>query len=434
MGTGSSRGDDRAVAAAEMAISSPLLEASIDGAHGVLLSIQGGSDLGLFEINEAAQLVSNSAAVDANIIFGAVIDDALGDEVRVTVIAAGLDENRAGRGAGSAGSAESGGSAFSSTSSFFYLFGVFASEIQPGLGSPASIPNSASISRFRGRPRSPGPPDPRARLDPVGQAPRRQRRPARPPAAPRPPRAAPARRRSPASSPVPEATAGSPGRRDRGRRAGWAARPARRPWRPPRLATAPAQTRRRAGSGRAGAFGMPRHDPGGRRSPYPRALYSSTSRPAPPSWRQDIRCRQHPAPARRLRGRRRPGCPRLPQVTDPPAGRTRRPAHRGAAAHLCLRRGGRDASVTLIAVTKTFPASDVRLLSGLGVCDIGENRDAEAAPKAAQCADLTSSGISSASCRPTRPPAWRAMPPSCTPSTGYGWSARSGGPPAGPGG
>jgi len=101
MGIGSSRGDDRAVAAAEMAISSPLLEASIDGAHGVLLSIQGGSDLGLFEINEAAQLVANSAAPDANIIFGAVIDDALGDEVRVTVIAAGFDESagraRAGR-------------------------------------------------------------------------------------------------------------------------------------------------------------------------------------------------------------------------------------------------------------------------------------------------------------------------------------------------
>jgi cell division protein FtsZ len=97
MGIGSSRGDDRAVAAAEMAISSPLLEASIDGAHGVLLSIQGGSDLGLFEINEAAQLVSNSAASDANIIFGAVIDDALGDEVRVTVIAAGFDENQTGR-------------------------------------------------------------------------------------------------------------------------------------------------------------------------------------------------------------------------------------------------------------------------------------------------------------------------------------------------
>jgi cell division protein FtsZ len=97
MGIGSARGDDRAVAAAEKAISSPLLEASIDGAHGVLLSIQGGSDLGLFEIHEAAQLVSSSAALDANIIFGAVIDDALGDEVRVTVIAAGFDESDLGR-------------------------------------------------------------------------------------------------------------------------------------------------------------------------------------------------------------------------------------------------------------------------------------------------------------------------------------------------
>jgi cell division protein FtsZ len=91
MGIGSSRGDNRAVEAAEMAISSPLLEASIDGAHGVLLSISGGSDLGLFEINEAAQLVADAAHPEANIIFGAVIDDALGDEVRVTVIAAGFD-------------------------------------------------------------------------------------------------------------------------------------------------------------------------------------------------------------------------------------------------------------------------------------------------------------------------------------------------------
>src|SRR2546429_3998791 len=107
MGIGSARGDDRSVAAAEMAISSPLLEASIDGAHGVLLSIQGGSDLGLFEINEAAQLVANSAASEANIIFGAVIDDALGDEVRATVIAAGLDAERGGR-----GSADAGGSSF----------------------------------------------------------------------------------------------------------------------------------------------------------------------------------------------------------------------------------------------------------------------------------------------------------------------------------
>jgi cell division protein FtsZ len=91
MGIGSARGDDRAVQAAEMAVSSPLLEASIEGAHGVLLSIAGGSDLGLFEINEAAALVSQAAHAEANIIFGATIDDALGDEVRVTVIAAGFD-------------------------------------------------------------------------------------------------------------------------------------------------------------------------------------------------------------------------------------------------------------------------------------------------------------------------------------------------------
>jgi cell division protein FtsZ len=91
MGIGSARGEDRAVAAAEMAVSSPLLEASIEGAHGVLLSIAGGSDLGLFEINEAAALVSQAAHAEANIIFGATIDDALGDEVRVTVIAAGFD-------------------------------------------------------------------------------------------------------------------------------------------------------------------------------------------------------------------------------------------------------------------------------------------------------------------------------------------------------
>jgi cell division protein FtsZ len=91
MGIGRARGDDRAAAAAEAAISSPLLEASIDGAHGVLLNISGGSDLGLFEIHEAADLIAQAAHPDANIIFGAVIDDALGDEVRVTVIAAGFD-------------------------------------------------------------------------------------------------------------------------------------------------------------------------------------------------------------------------------------------------------------------------------------------------------------------------------------------------------
>jgi len=91
MGIGSARGEGRAVQAAEKAINSPLLEASMEGAHGVLLSIAGGSDLGLFEINEAASLVQESAHPDANIIFGTVIDDSLGDEVRITVIAAGFD-------------------------------------------------------------------------------------------------------------------------------------------------------------------------------------------------------------------------------------------------------------------------------------------------------------------------------------------------------
>ena len=91
MGIGSARGEARAIRAAELAIASPLLEASIDGARGVLLSIAGGSDLGLFELSEAAELVARSAHPDANIIFGTVIDDALGDEVRITVIAAGFD-------------------------------------------------------------------------------------------------------------------------------------------------------------------------------------------------------------------------------------------------------------------------------------------------------------------------------------------------------
>jgi len=91
MGIGQARGEDRAVAAAKEAISSPLLEASVDGARGVLLNISGGSDLGLFEVNEAAEVIASAAHPDANIIFGAVIDDALGDEVRVTVIAAGFD-------------------------------------------------------------------------------------------------------------------------------------------------------------------------------------------------------------------------------------------------------------------------------------------------------------------------------------------------------
>ena len=92
MGIGSARGENRAVTAAQQAIASPLLEASMDGAQGVILSMCGGSDLGLFEVNEAATVISDAAHPDANIIFGAVIDDALGDEVRITVIAAGFEE------------------------------------------------------------------------------------------------------------------------------------------------------------------------------------------------------------------------------------------------------------------------------------------------------------------------------------------------------
>ncbi|GAB2644173.1 cell division protein FtsZ [Gordonia jinhuaensis] len=91
MGIGSARGDSRAEKAAEAAINSPLLEASMDGAKGVLLSIAGGSDLGLFEVSKAAERVQEAAHEDANIIFGTVIDDNLGDEVRVTVIAAGFE-------------------------------------------------------------------------------------------------------------------------------------------------------------------------------------------------------------------------------------------------------------------------------------------------------------------------------------------------------
>ncbi|MBW3657265.1 MAG: cell division protein FtsZ [Actinobacteria bacterium] len=92
MGIGKARGENRALEAAKFAISSPLLEASIDGARGVLLMLAGGSDLGLFEVNEAADVITKAAHADANIIFGAVIDDSLGDEVKVTVIAAGFDK------------------------------------------------------------------------------------------------------------------------------------------------------------------------------------------------------------------------------------------------------------------------------------------------------------------------------------------------------
>src|SRR5215217_7481187 len=94
MGIGTASGENRAAEAARTAVSSPLLEESIDGATGILLNITGGTDLGLFEVNEAAEVVTSAADGNANVIFGAVIDDSLGDEVRVTVIATGFGAQR----------------------------------------------------------------------------------------------------------------------------------------------------------------------------------------------------------------------------------------------------------------------------------------------------------------------------------------------------
>src|SRR5919198_892952 len=95
MGIGQAGGENRATEAAKQAIASPLLEESVEGATGILLNITGGKDIGLFEINEAAEVVQSAADSTANIIFGSVIDEQIGDEVRVTVIATGFDHGRA---------------------------------------------------------------------------------------------------------------------------------------------------------------------------------------------------------------------------------------------------------------------------------------------------------------------------------------------------
>jgi cell division protein FtsZ len=95
MGIGSASGENRSTEAARNAISSPLLEQSVEGANGILLNITGGSDLGLFEVNEAAEIIQSAADTNANIIFGSVIDEGLADEVRVTVIATGFDRSLA---------------------------------------------------------------------------------------------------------------------------------------------------------------------------------------------------------------------------------------------------------------------------------------------------------------------------------------------------
>ena len=263
MGIGSARGDDRSVAAAEMAISSPLLEASIDGAHGVLLSIQGGSDLGLFEINEAAQLVSNSAAPEANIIFGAVIDDALGDEVRVTVIAAGFDEPSDSH--GRTGHASAGGNSFGT-----HQLG--------GLDLPR---------------RGPAPAWPRTARCP-GRAARAARDAARR-AGELGHRREPGERRAAGPQARPRPGAGDPRARRPGREA--QAAPARPGWtasrRPARRTPRPART-------------SPRPGPRGRPT---RARPGSASRA------------RHPAAFCGVRGRRRAGRPRLPEVDCSPANR-----------------------------------------------------------------------------------------------------------------
>jgi cell division protein FtsZ len=94
MGIGAAAGENRAAEAARIAVSSPLLESSIEGATGILLNFTGGPEVGLFEVNEAAEVVTGAADASANIIFGAVIDEAMGDEVRVTVIATGFGAQR----------------------------------------------------------------------------------------------------------------------------------------------------------------------------------------------------------------------------------------------------------------------------------------------------------------------------------------------------
>ncbi|MHB8594171.1 MAG: cell division protein FtsZ, partial [Acidimicrobiales bacterium] len=97
MGIGEASGEGRAVNAARAAITSPLLESSIEGARGILVNVAGGPDLGLFEVNEAMEIIHGVAHPDANIIFGNVVDEAMGDAVRVTVIAAGFERWEEGR-------------------------------------------------------------------------------------------------------------------------------------------------------------------------------------------------------------------------------------------------------------------------------------------------------------------------------------------------
>ena len=297
MGIGSARGDDRSVTAAEMAVSSPLLEASIDGAHGVLLSIAGGSDLGLFEINEAAALVAQSAHPDANIIFGATIDDALGDEVRVTVIAAGFDGGQPKRRDSESGSAP----------------GQAAAD--PG-GDPARCPGAGHQEGRAGR--HPG----AAQPEPVGAGATTRSDASSRAAAAAPP---PVRRRRPRRARLPEVTLVRPSSDARPRRAGLH-RPARRgqcrPLRLPQPRVGRRRPRRSRGEpsppdrrlrprgrrGRAQPVPRQRGCRGGPGRTVPRALWASA---------RTCRRRRHRPAGRHLDGARRrlrPGALRRPRA------------------------------------------------------------------------------------------------------------------------
>ena len=308
MGIGAARGDNRARQAAEIAIASPLLEASMEGAHGVLLSIYGGSDLGLFEINEAASLVAEAAHPDANIIFGAVIDDTLGDEVKVTVIAAGFDSGQ--------------------------------------------LPyKKVDIRRETGR------------------------------AEPRRPAAGHRWHAAGAARPG-EPTTGQPGTQQPAPQyAGHDRRTAVR--RPASVASSTVASNRQRRQ---------------RTARGPRSTSTTT-------WT----CRTSSSPERLPTDEHR----QAELVTTLGAVRSRI-----AAACAAVGRDPRD--VTLIAVTKTCPVSDIVALAALGVVDVGESKDQEARRKIAELDDQVPrdcAGTWSGGCRPTRRAASRRTPRRCTRST-----------------
>ncbi|RAV32267.1 cell division protein FtsZ [Corynebacterium heidelbergense] len=153
MGIGTARGESRAVKATEAAINSPLLESTMQGAKGVLLSFAGGSDLGLMEVSEAASLVENLADEEANIIFGTTIDDQLGDEIRVTVIAAGFDDSPSASSTSQRGGASAGQASSEGTQSHSAGSSIFGSDAAPAARPASQEPESAPATSFAQRTR-----------------------------------------------------------------------------------------------------------------------------------------------------------------------------------------------------------------------------------------------------------------------------------------